>query len=68
MPWHVRQDNFINEAGEAGEHGDGSFASVGSKRTTMKMLYTVERMKVSICFRTFTLTVPVLPSGWKYLS
>ena len=33
MPWQVRQDNFINEAGEAGEHGDGSFASDGSKRT-----------------------------------
>ncbi len=29
--------------------------------TFKKTLYTVERMKVSICFRTFTLTVPVLP-------
>ena len=29
----------------------------------MKMLYTVERMKVSICFRTFTLTVPLCCFG-----
>ena len=46
--------------GATARQGENSTSREGSKRTTMKMLYTVERMKVSICFRTFTLTVPLL--------